>query len=158
MAEREFVRNQIENNQNNSSGNLWKTIRSILSRKSSSCLVNNQDEESVTNSFKKFFTSVGRTTVDKIKALASECNYDLTKTTFVPTHYPLSEQFSFHPVNCKQVEQIIALLPSNKAPGFDKISAHVTMDGLSVILSPITHVINASLASGVSLEDGNKQK
>ena len=72
-----------------------------------------------------FFTSVGRTTVDKIKALDSECNYDLTKTNFVPTHYPLSEQFSFHSVNCKQVEQIIALLPSNKAPGFDKISARV---------------------------------
>ena len=113
IAEREFVRDQIANNQNNSSGNLWKTIRSILPRKSSSRLVYNQDEESVANSFNEFFTSVGRTTVDKIKALASECNYDLAKTNFVPTHYPLSEQFSFHSVNCKQVEQIITLLPSN---------------------------------------------
>ena len=71
------------------------------------------------------------------------------KTTFVPTCYPLSDHFSFHPVNCKQVEQIIALLPSNKAPGFHKISTHVINDGLSVILSLITHVINASLASGI---------
>ena len=149
IAEREFVRDHIANNQNNSSGNLWKTIRSILPRKSSSCLVYNQDEESVANSFNKFFTSVGRTTADKIKALASEYNYDLTKTTFVPTCYPLSEQFSFHLVNCKQVEQVIALLPSNKAPGSDKISTRVIKDGLSVILSPITYVINASLASGV---------
>ena len=58
-------------------------------------------------------------------------------------------RFSFHSVNCKQVEQIIALLPSNKAPGFDKISARVIKDGLSVILSPITHVINASLTNGI---------
>ena len=41
IAEREFVRDQIANNQNNSSGNLWKTIRSILPQKSSSCLVYN---------------------------------------------------------------------------------------------------------------------
>ena len=33
IAEREFVRDQIANNQNNSSGNSWKTIRSILPRK-----------------------------------------------------------------------------------------------------------------------------
>ena len=38
---------------------------------------------------------------------------------------------------------------SNKAPGFDKISARVIKDGLSVILWPITHVINASLTNGV---------
>ena len=118
----------------------------------------NQDEESFANSFNKFLTSVGRTTVDKIKALAYECNYDLTKTTFVPTRYPLSEQFSFHPVNYKQVEQIIALLPSNKAPDFDKISTRVIKDRLSDVLSPITHVINAYLARDVLLEDGNKQK
>ena len=30
IAEREFVRDQITNNQTNSSGNLWKTIRSII--------------------------------------------------------------------------------------------------------------------------------
>ena len=111
----------------------------------------NQDKESIANSFNKFFTLVRQTTVDKIKALASKCNYDLTKTTFVSTCYPLSEQFSFHHVNSKQAQQIIALLPSNKAPGFDKISTHVIKDGLSVILSTITHVLNASLARGVFL-------
>ena len=156
IAEREFVRDQIANNQTNSSGNLWKTVRSIIPRKSSSCLVYNQDKESVTDSFNKFFTLVSQTIVDKIKALASKCNHNLMKTTFVPTCYPLSDHFSFHPVNCKQVEQITSLLPSNKAPGFHKISTHVIKDGLSVILSLITHVINASLARGI-FPGGRKQ-
>ena len=39
------------------------------------------------------------------------------------------------------------MLPSNKAPGSDKISTRVIKDGLSVII--ITYIINASLASGV---------
>ena len=60
------------------------------------------------------------------------------------------EQFSFHSVKCKQVEQIITSLPSNKAPDADKVSVRrVIKDGLPVILSPITHIINVSLASGV---------
>ena len=102
------------------------------------------------------FTSVGQTTVDKIKALATECNYDLTKSQFVPRHHSLSEQFSFHSVECKQVEQIIISIPSNKAPGVDKISARVIKDGLPEILSPITRIINDSLASGV-FPEGWKQ-
>ena len=47
MAEREFVRDQIKNNQNNYSGNLWKTIRSILPRKSSSCLIRTRNPSQI---------------------------------------------------------------------------------------------------------------
>ena len=103
-----------------------------------------------------FFTSVGQSTVDKIKALATECNYDLTKSQFVPRHHALSEQFSFHSVECKQVEQNIVSIPSNKAPGVDKISPRLIKDGLLEILSPITRIINDSLASGV-FPEGWKQ-
>ena len=72
----------------------------------------NHHKESVANTFNENFTFVGRTTVDKIKALASECNS----------------------VKCEQIEQIIASLPSNKAPGFDKISAREIKDGLIITL------------------------
>ena len=52
-------------------------------------------------------------------------------------------------MECKQVEQIIVSIPSNKAPGIDKISICVIKDGLPEILSPITHIINVSIANGV---------
>ena len=119
LAERQFVTEQIANNANNP-GSMWKTIRSCLPKKSACPKTYTQDDETVANMFNDFFTSVGQTTVDKIKALASEYNYDLTKLNFVPRHYPLSEQFSFHPVECKQVEQIVTSMPSNKAAGLDK--------------------------------------
>ena len=147
LAEHQFVTEQIANNANNP-GSMWKTIRSCLPKKSASPKTYTQDDETVANMFNDFFTSVGQSTVDKIKALASEYNYDLTKLNFVPRHYPLSEQFSFHPVECKQVEQIVTSMPSNKAPGLDKVSVRVIKDCLPTILPSITHIINSSLGNG----------
>ena len=127
---------------------MWKTIRSCLPKKSACPKTYTQDDETVANMFNDFFTSVGQTTVDKIKTLAFEYNYDLTKLNFVPRHYPLSEQFSLHPVECKQVEQIVTSMPSNKAPGLDKVSVRVIKDCLPTILPSITHIINSSLGNG----------
>ena len=54
-----------------------------------------------------------------------------------------AEQFTFHSVECKQIEDIINAMPSNKAPGIDKD----IKDCLPIILPFVTSIINASLSS-----------
>lgn len=90
---------------------------------------------------------VGQNTVKKIYSLANECSYDLTQSSFVPRRYHSSQQFSFRPVNCDEVEKVITSMPSDKAPGIDKISIRVIKHSLPAILPSVTSIINESLAS-----------
>ena len=63
----------------------------------------------------------------------------------------LSQQFSFRRVNCDEVQKVITLMPSDKAPGIDKISIRVIKHGLPAILPSVTSIINESLASNTFL-------
>ncbi|RMX44479.1 hypothetical protein pdam_00006004 [Pocillopora damicornis] len=64
---------------------------------------------------------LGKSTNFKIESLAEENNFDFNNSIFTPRSFPTSEQFTFHSVECKQVEDLINAMPSNKAPGIDKI-------------------------------------
>ena len=87
LAEREYVADQVKSNANNSSC-LWKTIRSCIRKKSASERSYSRDDRAVANAFNRFFTSIGRETVDKINSLASQCNYNHSKLVFVPRKHP----------------------------------------------------------------------
>ena len=58
-----------------------------------------------------------------------EFSFDLDEESFVPKQYPL----------------IIMCMPSNKAPGNDKIPVCVIKDGLPSILPTVTSIISTSL-------------
>ena len=47
----------------------------------------------------------------------------------------------------QDIEKIVKHVPSNKAPGNDKVSARMLKDSLSATLPVITNVINSSFAS-----------
>ena len=108
-----------------------------------------RDDRSVANEFNRFFTSVGRGTVDKIDSLASQCNYDRSKSVFVPRKHPEANQFNFKPVECSEVASVVWSMPLNKSPGIDKIPARVIKDSLPAVLLILTSVINASFATGI---------
>ena len=146
LAEREHVENQIINNPNNPRC-VWKTIRSCIPRKSVNRKSFSDDDHAVAKEFSEFFTSIGQNTVDKIYSLANECSYDLTQPSFVPRCYLPSQQFSFRPVDCGEVEKAITSMPSDKARGIDKISIRVIKRSLPAISPSVTSIINESLAS-----------
>ena len=148
LAEREFVADQIKNNPNNARC-LWKTIRSCIPNKSACRRSFTKDDILVANEFNTFFSSIGQTTIEKVKLLADECKYLPTKSVFTPRIYAESEQFVLQMVESKQVHDIINSMPTNKSPGIDKISMRVIKDSLPAILPTITSIFNASLTSGV---------
>ena len=147
LAEREFIAEQINKNPNNTRC-IWKAIRSCIPKKSTSSRSFTKDDNTVANEFNSFFSSEGQITVDKIKSLANECKYHLTKTAFKPRFHAESKQFFFKTVECKQIEDIIHFMATNKTPRIDKISDRVIKDSLSVISPTITSIINASFVSG----------
>ena len=147
IAQKAFVDQRIKDNPNDARS-LWKTIRSCIPKKTAGNRSFNKDDKVVANEFNEFFTSVGKNIKDKIKVMASECNYT-PQQSFVPRRYPVSEQFAFEAVESCSVEDIINSMEKNKAPGVDKITIGVIKDSLPAILPWVTKLINSSLISGV---------
>ena len=56
-------------------------------------------------------------------------------------------KFEFHAVMEQDSEKIVKHIPSNKAPGHDRVSARVLKDSLPATLPAITNLINSSFAS-----------
>lgn len=131
LAEGEYVNQQIQNNKNNTNC-IWKSIRSCIPKKSTTQRSYSKDDKSVANEFNLFFSSVGENTIQKIKEMAAttECNYTLGRNSFQARNYPTSEQFSFTPVKCNQVEVIVKNMAPNKAPGNDKIPIRIIKECL----------------------------
>ena len=92
-----------------------------------------------------FFTLVGQNSIQKIKTLAEQCNYDFTNPSLVPRIYTQTQQFSF-----KEIERVISSMPSGKSPGNDRITVRILNCCLSsIIIAPtLTIIINALLMSG----------
>ena len=93
------------------------------------------------DTFNIFFASVGKSTNSKIESLAEENNFNLNNSIFTPRSFPTSEQFTFHSVECKQVEDILNAMPSNKAPGIDKVLTRVIKDCLPIIIPFVSSII-----------------
>ena len=58
------------------------------------------------------------------------------------------DALQFHSVLVKDVERVIKGFSSNKAPGYDRVSANVLKDSLPVILPSITSIMNYSFHTG----------
>ena len=93
--------------------------------------------------------SVGQSTVDKITSLANECNLTLNQNSFAPRQFALSDQFTLSTIDYKQIKRIITLMPSNKAPGIDKITIRVIKDRLNQVVHAIKSIVNASFLTCV---------
>ena len=107
-----------------------------------------EDSYALANNFNEFYTNVGPTAAKKASALASEhglifqdINQHLTSISDKD-----SAKFRFHSVTEEDVSKIIKNLPSNKAPGYDKVTARVLKDSSPVTVPIITNLINTRLS------------
>ena len=142
MAEKVHVRTQILDS-NGNSNSIWKIINRCLPRKHQT----SEDLTGFANKLNDFFTSVGSTTAQKANDLA--LYHGLNVNLDVPTPLHMSSNvspdlFELHQVTESQVEKVIRGLPSNKAPGMDKISSRILKDCLPCTLTTITQTVNNS--------------
>ena len=146
LAEKVHVRTQILDS-NGNSNSIWKIINRCLPRKHQDTSMASEDLTGFAYKLNDFFTSVGSTTAQKANDLA--LHHGLNVNLDVPTPLHMSsnvspELFELRQVTESQVEKVIRGLPSNKAPGMDKISSRILQDCLPYTLTTITHIVNNS--------------
>lgn len=146
-AEEDYIKKELKGCQKTSSK--WKVIRDFIPRREKTQRVYTKDLKEVVDNFNNFFTSVG--------AKASEAS----KTLIDLHHLPLStdinarqeifewDMFQFHSVSTYEIHKIVMSFPSNKAPGYDRVSMSVIKDALPCILPILTDIVNRSLLSSV---------
>ena len=144
LAEKVHVRTEIHNSRGNSNF-IWKIINRCLPNKSQNGF-NTCNPEILASRFNEFFTSVGSTTARKAHDLsvAYNLNFDSSIVGRQELSNDFCPAFQFRHVSQQDVRQVIEHFPSNKAPGYDKISARVLKDA---ILPALTHIMNSSFSS-----------
>ena len=147
----EHVHVELENS-NGNVNSIWKVLNRCLPRKDQP-LSTTEDHFSQANKFNQFDTSVGLSAASRAKAVAEEHNFNTfnQESSCCPiNNSPQDVQcslFEFQSVTEEEVGKIIRSLPSNKAPGLDKVTARVLKDSLPTTLSAITNPVNTSFSS-----------
>lgn len=149
VAEKVHVRTQILDS-NGNPNSIWKIINRCLPRKQQDSFMASEDPTGLANELNDFFISVGSITAQKARDLS--LHHGLSVNLDVPTPLHIStdvspELFVLHQVMENQVERVIRSLPSNKAPGMDKISSRILKDSLPSTLTTITHIVNNSFVT-----------
>ena len=125
---------------------MWKTIRSALPNKSGRPSFT-KDTDTLVNEFNRFFISVRQKAADDSAELARL--HDLpTIPVYLGSTY-CDELFDFKAITREDVRKVIMAMPSNKAPGYDRIPVFVIKDCLPFILPALTVLINSSFSNSV---------
>ena len=80
---------------------------------------------------------------------SAELTRSLGLTDYLPScsnNSPKSGEglFDFKPASCSDVREVLTVMLSNKAPGYDRIPLFVIKDCLPYILPTLTRVMNSS--------------
>ena len=108
------------------------------------------------NMYNDFYTSVGKTIAEKAQILAEKLGFTAFDSNG-QSNEDMSEcsslqEFYFRPVTEQETLKIVMALPSNKAPGADKVTARILKASVPVTLPLLTNLINCSFRSGIFAE------
>lgn len=141
---RDYFRDQIDQNRNDSA-KLWSTLKQAIGSKkneSVSGVVENgvtvTDAPSIARAFNDFFSTIGSRLAAKFQGCVSKI--------LSPRR---SEDFRFAAVGSEYVRKQLHGLAAGKATGLDGIPARLLKTSADLICSPLAHIINLSLTSGV---------
>ena len=100
------------------------------------------DTHEITNKFNHFFINIGPKLVDSIHGPP---NMDFKK--YLTKKF--NHTFKFHSISCNDVEKIIDKLKSKSSTGYDEMSTKLLKILKTVLISPITTIINQSFKNGI---------
>ena len=134
LAEKENVRSEILKS-NGNSNSIWKILNRCLPKKNAP-LVAVENPLLRANKFNEFYANVRKVTALKATPnLAEKHNLKIRGTEEVHPCESIHSSgqnsatlFTFQPIITGDVQRIITSLPSNKAPGCDKVNAKILKD------------------------------
>ena len=137
-AKSNYMSDFVHNHSNNPK-NLWKSLNKILHRCPASHLPENSSLKDLCNKFSKFFVQK----IEKIRSGFTETNIHLFYTSSTST----KKLLNFKPVSMQQVQKII-MKSSNATSELDPIPTTLVKSCISVLLKPITNIVNLSISTG----------
>ena len=151
-ATREHVRSEILKS-NGNTNSIWKILNRYIPRKNVP-LTTFENPLLLANKFNEFYANVGKMTASKATNLADEYNLNIhDRNEINPCEFDHgcgqndTTLFTFQSITTGDVQRIIKRLPSNKAPGCDKVNAKILKDSSPVIAPMITSLMNNSFSS-----------
>ena len=132
----------------------WKTIKPYMSNKSISknnkIILNENgnlvtETENVTEIFNDFFVHVADN-IGKGQSFDPDNHPSIKK---IKENHKSSELFEFKPVSESDVTKIIDKMNVKKAVGVDKLSVKLLKAGKSSLVTPITSLVNTTLATSI---------
>ena len=126
IAEQEYVRSELSNSKGNTNS-IWKVINRRVRKKNVQNATTSEDAMAQANKFNDFYTSLSKTIAEKTQALTEKLGFTSFDNNNSLTNEDMSEtssnhqEFYFRPVTEQETLKIVKALPSNKAPGADKV-------------------------------------
>ena len=128
--------------------NTWRSINDILGKAKKSTIPTYftdgtsqiTDPDQIAERFNKFFSDVGPT-------LAAKINTNTNFSDFLSA--PFEKSIFFNPTSGKEILDIIGTFKNGKSPGNDNISPTVVKRIGPFISTPLSHIFNLALSSGV---------
>ena len=148
MSRKLYYSNKLENNKD-TSRLLWQTINTIIGHKGKIKDPNEvidkghkiQDPGEIAEVFNNYFINVGPNLASKIPAVTEKFSQYIQSNT--------SQSLFFNPTNTHEILEIVRLLKTSKSSGYDELSVHLIKQIIHYIVSPLTHIFNLSLSSGI---------
>ena len=142
--------NKTFDNCKNDSKKTWQKIKEVIKSESNTnlpeyMLINQEkvtDKKQIVNEFNNYFNNTGTQMAESIQSDSSNAFKDHLCQTYNTT-------FNFQNVNESDIKNIIKSLNSKSSTGYDGISTVLLKKLQSVLIRPITLIINQSLNSGI---------
>ena len=99
------------------------------------------NSEDVADTFNSFFVNIGPSLADKL----DRPNENFVK--FLPI--PINSSLFLNPTNVQELIEITKNLKSSKSQGYDRISTFLLKQIIHYIASPLCHIFNLSISTGI---------
>ena len=127
IAEQDYVRSELKNSKGNTNS-IWKVINHCI-RKKNVQIATSEDPMAQANKYNAFYTSVGKTIAEKAQTLTEKLGFtaldNKNHSNEDMSECSSHQEFYFRPVTEQETLEIVKALPSNKAPGADKVTARI---------------------------------
>ncbi|KAJ0176374.1 hypothetical protein K1T71_007553 [Dendrolimus kikuchii] len=150
---RDYEKNQLENNKQNPK-KLWKSIQAVIGNHSkhspaTELLNNNSSSSELINNCNEYFSTIGSQLADKLLKKLNKTERQLARNLNNKLFTSPVQSFFMTPTDEVEVGKLIDNLKIDSAPGLDGIRTAVIRETKREILSPLCHIFNVSLATGI---------
>jgi hypothetical protein len=104
----------------------------------------------IANAFNTYFSTMVDTSLNGSQSSLGSIENNSMFTRYLSTiNMKFTSALTYVPVTSNELKDIIKSLSNKNSSGYDEISSKVLKSSMPFILSPLTHICNRSLSTGI---------